>query len=615
LASKDEKELIMCGIIGISSNQVVSSDIIKSLSKLEYRGYDSAGLAVFSEGNIVERKTQGKLSNLIQRLNDDPIDGHVGIGHTRWATHGIPSEKNAHPHSSSVVSVVHNGIIENAEEIKKEITGYNFLSETDSEVITALLTLNLKNENDYFKAVSLTIQRLEGSYALAIMFKDLKDTIIGAKKGSPLVVGRGKKGSFIGSDTIALSSVASEVSYLEDGDIVILDNHNIQIFDQQEKSVNREYSNISVSDDDTSKGSFNHFMEKEIHEQPRAVGDTLRQFIDYDQSIISNPDLKIEWQKISRIHLIACGTAYYSCLIAKYFFEQQAKIPTECDMASEFRYRDPIIDDTTLYIFVSQSGETADTLAALNYCKEKKANTASVVNVVNSSIARDSNYVIYTKAGPEIGVASTKAFTAQLITLLSLSIICGSSKNHISKRHNQMICKSMLSSPKIIEEAIQRSYSLKDTAKELIGSKGVMYLGRGTAFPLALEGALKFKEISYIHAEGYPAGEMKHGPLALIEEGLPVICIVPSGPLFHKTISNIQEVIARGGKILMITDDSSLQSESENIWKIFRLPDVDPILETLIYTIPIQMLAYYTAVELGNDVDQPRNLAKSVTVE
>ena len=605
----------MCGIIGISSNQVVSSDIIKSLSKLEYRGYDSAGLAVFSEGNIVERKTQGKLSNLIQRLNDDPIDGHVGIGHTRWATHGMPSEKNAHPHSSSAVSVVHNGIIENAEEIKKEITGYNFLSETDSEVITALLTLNLKNENDYFKAVSLTIQRLEGSYALAIMFKDLKDTIIGAKKGSPLVVGRGKKGSFIGSDTIALSSVASEVSYLEDGDIVILDNHNIQIFDQQEKSVNREYSNISVSDDDTSKGSFNHFMEKEIHEQPRAVGDTLRQFIDYDQSIISNPDLKIEWQKISRIHLIACGTAYYSCLIAKYFFEQQAKIPTECDMASEFRYRDPIIDDTTLYIFVSQSGETADTLAALNYCKEKKANTASVVNVVNSSIARDSNYVIYTKAGPEIGVASTKAFTAQLITLLSLSIICGSSKNHISKRHNQMICKSMLSSPKIIEEAIQRSYSLKDTAKELIGSKGVMYLGRGTAFPLALEGALKFKEISYIHAEGYPAGEMKHGPLALIEEGLPVICIVPSGPLFHKTISNIQEVIARGGKILMITDDSSLQSESENIWKIFRLPDVDPILETLIYTIPIQMLAYYTAVELGNDVDQPRNLAKSVTVE
>ena len=605
----------MCGIIGISSNQTVSSDIIKSLSKLEYRGYDSAGLAVFSDGNIVERKTQGKLSNLIQRLNDDPIDGHVGIGHTRWATHGMPSEKNAHPHSSSLVSVVHNGIIENAEEIKKEITGYKFLSETDSEVITALLTQNLQNENDYFKAVSLTIQRLEGSYALAIMFRDLKDTIIGAKKGSPLVVGRGKKGSFIGSDTIALSSVATEVSYLEDGDIVIIDNHNIQIFDQQEKSVNREYSNISVSEDDTSKGSFNHFMEKEIHEQPRAVGDTLRQFIDYDQSIISNPDLKIKWQKISRIHLIACGTAYYACLIAKYFFEQQAKIPAECDMASEFRYRDPIIDDNTLYIFVSQSGETADTLAALNYCNEKKANTASVVNVVNSSIARDSNYVIYTKAGPEIGVASTKAFTAQLITLLSISIICGSSKNHISKHQNQMICKSMLSSPKIIEEAIQRSYSLKDTAKELIGSKGVMYLGRGTAFPLALEGALKFKEISYIHAEGYPAGEMKHGPLALIEEGLPVICIVPSGPLFHKTISNIQEVIARGGKILMITDDSSLQSESENIWKIFRLPDVDPILETLIYTIPIQMLAYYTAVELGNDVDQPRNLAKSVTVE
>ena len=606
----------MCGIIGISSNQPVSSDIINSLSKLEYRGYDSAGLAVFSDGNIIERKTQGKLNNLIQRLKNDPIDGHVGIGHTRWATHGIPSEKNAHPHSSSLVSVVHNGIIENAEEIKKDIkSDYNFLSDTDSEVITALLTQNLNKENDYYKAVSLTVQRLEGSYALAIMFKDLKDTIIGAKKGSPLVVGRGEKGSFVGSDTIALSSVATEVCYLEDGDIVIVDNHNIQIFDQQEKSVNREYVNLSIPEDDISKGTFNHFMEKEIHEQPRSVGDTLRQFIDYDNSIISNPDLKINWQKVNKVHLIACGTAYYSCMIAKYFFEQQSKVPSECDMASEFRYRDPIISKDTLYVFVSQSGETADTLAALNYCNTHNAETLSIVNVVNSSIARETKHIIYTKAGPEIGVASTKAFTAQVIALLSLSIICGSSKDLISNNHNQIMCKSMLTSPKIIEEAIQRSYALKDTAKELIGSKGVMYLGRGTAFPLALEGALKFKEISYIHAEGYPAGEMKHGPLALIEKGLPVVCIVPSGPLFHKTISNIQEVIARGGKILMITDDSSLQSESENIWKIFRLPDVDPILETLIYTIPIQMLAYYTAVELGNDVDQPRNLAKSVTVE
>jgi glucosamine--fructose-6-phosphate aminotransferase (isomerizing) len=606
----------MCGIIGISSNQPVSSDIINSLSKLEYRGYDSAGLAVFSDGNIIERKTQGKLNNLIQRLKNDPIDGHVGIGHTRWATHGIPSEKNAHPHSSSLVSVVHNGIIENAEEIKKNIkSDYNFLSDTDSEVITALLTQNLIKENDYYKAVSLTVQRLEGSYALAIMFKDLKDTIIGAKKGSPLVVGRGEKGSFVGSDTIALSSVATEVCYLEDGDIVIVDNHNIQIFDQQEKSVNREYVNLSIPEDDISKGTFNHFMEKEIHEQPRSVGDTLRQFIDYDNSIISNPDLKINWQKVNKVHLIACGTAYYSCMIAKYFFEQQSKVPSECDMASEFRYRDPIISKDTLYVFVSQSGETADTLAALNYCNAHNAETLSIVNVVNSSIARETKHIIYTKAGPEIGVASTKAFTAQVIALLSLSIICGSSKDLISNNQNQIMCKSMLTSPKIIEEAIQRSYALKDTAKELIGSKGVMYLGRGTAFPLALEGALKFKEISYIHAEGYPAGEMKHGPLALIEKGLPVVCIVPSGPLFHKTISNIQEVIARGGKILMITDDSSLQSESENIWKIFRLPDVDPILETLIYTIPIQMLAYYTAVELGNDVDQPRNLAKSVTVE
>ena len=616
MVSQNEKSLVMCGIIGISSNQPISSDIINSLSKLEYRGYDSAGLAIHSDGSIIERKAQGKLSNLIQRLGDDPIDGNVGIGHTRWATHGVPSEKNAHPHSSALVSVVHNGIIENAEEIKKEIENdYKFLSDTDSEVITALLTQNLNKENDYYKAVSLTVQKLEGSYALAIIFKDLKDTIIGAKKGSPLVAGRGKKGSFIGSDTIALSSVASEVCYLEDGDIVIIDNYNIKIFDHQEKSVNREYIDISISDDDTSKGSFNHYMEKEIHEQPKSIGDTLRQFVDYDNSIISNPEIGINWKKINKIHLIACGTAYYSCMVAKYFFEQISKISAECDMASEFRYRDPLIGKDTLYIFVSQSGETADTLAALKYCNDQSTETASVVNVVNSSIARDSKHVIYTKAGPEIGVASTKAFTAQLITLLSLAIICASSKKIISNEQNKSMCKAMLSSPKLIEEAIQRSYSLKSISKELVGSKGVMYLGRGTAFPLALEGALKFKEISYIHAEGYPAGEMKHGPLALVEKGLPVVCIVPSGPLFHKTISNVQEVIARGGKILMITDDRSLQSESENIWQIFRLPEADPILETLIYSIPIQMLAYYTAVELGNDVDQPRNLAKSVTVE
>ena len=606
----------MCGIIGISSDQPISAEIIKGLSKLEYRGYDSAGLAVVSEGQIYEKKAKGKLSNLVKKLEVEPLEGKIGIGHTRWATHGIPSEVNAHPHSSPLVSVVHNGIIENASEIKDEIKNdYTFLSDTDSEVITALITKYLEKENDFYKAVNLTIKRLEGSYAIAIIFRDLKDTIIGAKKGSPLVVGKGEKGYFIGSDAIALSSLADKVCYLKDGDVVILDHKNAKINDINGNSVTREFSNISISEDDTSKGSYTHFMEKEIHEQPRSVGDTFRQFINHDDGSISLPNIKIEWFKINKIHLVACGTAYYSCLIAKYFFEQIAKVPSECDMASEFRYRDPLIDKNTLFIFVSQSGETADTYAALEYCNKKNGQTMSLVNVINSSIARDSKHSVYTKAGPEIGVASTKAFTAQLTALLALAVLHGTSNKIISKEENKNFCNEISQAPKFIEEAIKRSYSLKDIAKNLIGSKGVMYLGRGTSFPLALEGALKFKEISYIHAEGYPAGEMKHGPLALIEKGLPVVCIVPSGPLFHKSISNIQEVISRGGRILMITDDTTLQLDSENIWEIFRLPKVNPIIETLVYSIPIQMLAYYTAVELGNDVDQPRNLAKSVTVE
>ena len=606
----------MCGIIGISSDQPISNEIIKGLSKLEYRGYDSAGLAVLNEGQIYEKKAKGKLSNLVNKLEVEPLNGKIGIGHTRWATHGEPSEINAHPHSSPLVSVVHNGIIENASEIKEEIKNdYDFLSDTDSEVITALLTKYLEKENDFYKAVDLTIKRLEGSYAIAIIFRDLKDTIIGAKKGSPLVIGKGKKGHFIGSDAIALSSLASEVCYLKDGDVVILDNNNIKINDEDGKSISREFSNISISEDDTSKGNYAHFMEKEIHQQPRSVGDTFRQFIDHDHGMISLPYIKINWQKINKVHLIGCGTAYYSCLIAKYFFEKIAKVSTECDMASEFRYRDPIIEDDTLFIFVSQSGETADTYAALEYCNIKNGQTLSLSNVINSSIARDSNHSVYTKAGPEIGVASTKAFTAQLTALLALAVLHGTFKKTVSEAENKSFCNEISQAPKFIEEAIKRSYSLKNIAKDLIGSKGVMYLGRGTSFPLALEGALKFKEISYIHAEGYPAGEMKHGPLALIEKGLPVVCIVPSGSLFHKSISNIQEVISRGGKILMITDDTALQADSDNIWEIFRLPKVNPIIETLVYSIPIQMLAYYTAVELGNDVDQPRNLAKSVTVE
>ncbi|MGY9025280.1 MAG: glutamine--fructose-6-phosphate transaminase (isomerizing) [Candidatus Pelagibacterales bacterium] len=607
----------MCGIIGIASNESVSAKIISGLKRLEYRGYDSAGISLQNESKIFERKTQGKLSNLIKSLDANIIDGLTGIGHTRWATHGVPSDRNAHPHSSSKVSLVHNGIIENASELKNELlkTGYKFLSDTDSEVITALITNFLNNGKPHLEAVKETIKLLKGSYALAIIFTDLVGTVIGAKNGSPLVAGTNGVSHFLGSDSLALTSLATKICYLEDGDLVIIRSDNIEVFDSKNNLTNRPFEDHHITDNEVSKGSYSHFMEKEIHEQPRAVGDTIRQFIDYDKQIIKIENLDIDLSNISKIYLIACGTAYYSCLLSKYYFEQHAKISVECDMASEFRYRNPLIDSKTLCIFVSQSGETADTLAALKYSKDKKATTLSIVNVVNSSIDRESSYSLFTKAGPEIGVASTKAFTAQVAALLSLAIHFGTENNSISNVQNKIFCKELLEAPKFIEEAIKRSYKLKELAPIMAAAKGVMYLGRGTSFPLALEGALKFKEISYIHAEGYPAGEMKHGPLALIEKDLPVVCIVPPGPLFHKTISNVQEVISRGGKILMITDEESLKAESDNIWNIFRLPNINTTIEGLIYSVPIQMLAYYTAVEKGNDVDQPRNLAKSVTVE
>tara|TARA_B110000967_G_scaffold58115_1_gene59538 strand:- start:5270 stop:7093 length:1824 start_codon:yes stop_codon:yes gene_type:complete len=607
----------MCGIIGIASNESVSAKIISGLKRLEYRGYDSAGISLQNESKIFERKTQGKLSNLIKSLDANIIDGLTGIGHTRWATHGVPSDRNAHPHSSSKVSLVHNGIIENASELKNELlkTGYKFLSDTDSEVITALITNFLNNGKPHLEAVKETIKLLKGSYALAIIFTDLVGTVIGAKNGSPLVAGTNGVSHFLGSDSLALTSLATKICYLEDGDLVIIRSDNIEVFDSKNNLTNRPFEDHHITDNEVSKGSYSHFMEKEIHEQPRAVGDTIRQFIDYDKQIIKIENLDIDLSNISKIYLIACGTAYYSCLLSKYYFEQHAKISVECDMASEFRYRNPLIDSKTLCIFVSQSGETADTLAALKYSKDKKATTLSIVNVVNSSIDRESNYSLFTKAGPEIGVASTKAFTAQVAALLSLAIHFGTENNSISNVQNKIFCKELLEAPKFIEEAIKRSYKLKELAPIMAAAKGVMYLGRGTSFPLALEGALKFKEISYIHAEGYPAGEMKHGPLALIEKDLPVVCIVPPGPLFHKTISNVQEAISRGGKILMITDEESLKAESDNIWNIFRLPNINTTIEGLIYSVPIQMLAYYTAVEKGNDVDQPRNLAKSVTVE
>ena len=457
----------MCGIIGIAGSEPVSAEIIKGLQKLEYRGYDSAGLAIFDNDQIKQKKVQGKLSNLIKSLDDNSIEGSIGIGHTRWATHGVPSETNAHPHSSPLVSIVHNGIIENASDLKKEVkdSDYSFISETDSEVITALLTIYLNQKVSHVDAVKKMVSKLKGSYALAILFNDLKDTIIGVKNESPLVVGHGKSGYSIGSDSIALSSIANKVCYLEDGDIVSIKKNNIEIINQSGEIANREFVQINVSEDETNKGSYNHFMEKEIHEHPQAVGETFRQFIDHDRRIISVDSIDLDFSDISKIHLIACGTAYYSCLVAKYYFEQYARISVECDMASEFRYRDPVLDSKSLCIFVSQSGETADTKAALDYCKSAKIKTLSIVNVKNSSIARESDYCLYTKAGVEIGVASTKAFTAQLSVLLSMAIHCGTINEKISLDENKNICQEIMQAPQLIENAIKRSYELKEIAK------------------------------------------------------------------------------------------------------------------------------------------------------
>ena len=607
----------MCGIVGITANESVSSNIIGALKKLEYRGYDSAGIAINTESQIHQKKAKGKLDNLILSLQKDGFDGKVGIGHTRWATHGEPSERNAHPHSSRKVSLVHNGIIENASELKSrtELKNYNFESDTDSEVITALITHYLNEGHDHMESVKQTISLLEGSYALAIIFSDLKDKIIGARNGSPLVAGTDGNSSSLGSDSIALSSIAKKVCYLEDGDIVVLSRENVEIYNSSGDKANREFVDIGIMDTEVSKGSYNHFMEKEIHEHPKAVGETFRQFIDHDQGIISVDDIGLNFNDISKVHLIACGTAYYSCLVAKYYFEQYARLPVECDMASEFRYRDPVLDNKALYIFVSQSGETADTKAALDYCKDAKVRTLSIVNVMNSSIARESDYCLYTKAGAEIGVASTKAFTAQLSVLLSMALHCGTKNNNVTIEQNREICKEIMQAPQILEKAIKRSYELKETAKAIIDSKGVMYLGRGTAFPLALEGALKFKEISYIHAEGYPAGEMKHGPLALIEEGMPVVVLAPRDDYYKKTISNMQEVIARGAKVLLITNKSKDEVYSENIWQTIEVENTSEDLLPFLITIPLQKLAYYSALKKGYDIDKPRNLAKSVTVE
>ncbi len=605
----------MCGIIGIASNKPVSINIINSLRKLEYRGYDSAGIATLKNNFINEKKCSGRVDELEKILFKSPSDGNIGIGHVRWATHGIPNLINAHPHSSENVSVVHNGIIENSDDLKKELEtkGLRFKSQTDTEVITLLITEYLK-DLDPLNSVFKTLEKLKGSFALGIIFKDFSDIIIGARRGSPLAVGYSNNENYLGSDSYALKSMTNKISYLDDGETCVLTKNSISFYDTKKNKVNKKIHIVSDEENISSKGNYKNFMSKEIFEQPITAKKCINEYVDNLKKDINIYNFPITPNKINKIVLIGCGTAYHSCLVAKYWLEELSNIDVEIDIASEFRYRKVKFDNRNLYIFVSQSGETADTAAALEICKKNKVKTCSIVNVVESTIARNSDWVLPIHAGPEIGVASTKAFLGQLLVLYILCLKLSSIRGEIDKkRYNQNI-ENLIKLPNAIKKTLNLESDIQLMAKEFLNARGSMFLGRGNSFPIALEGALKLKELSYLHAEGYPAGEMKHGPLALIEEGLPVIVIAPKDKYYEKTLSNMQEVIARGGKIFLITDNKK-DSVSENIRFGLRVPHLDDLLSAILLTVPLQLLAYHVALLKNCDIDKPRNLAKSVTVE
>jgi len=605
----------MCGIIGIASNKPVSINIINSLKKLEYRGYDSAGLATLTDNLINEKKCSGRVEELEKILFKSPSNGNIGIGHVRWATHGVPNVINAHPHSSEQVSVVHNGIIENSDEIKKnlESKGLKFKSQTDTEVITLLITEALK-ENEPLESVFKTLKKLKGSFALGIIFKNFSNIIIGARRGSPLAIGYAKEENYIGSDSYALKSMTNKISYLDDGELCVLTKDHVSFYDEKLTKVNKKIHTMSENDTAIDKGEYKHFMLKEIYEQPITVKNCIVEYVDSLKKNINIINFPIDPNNINKIVLIGCGTAYNSCLTAKYWFEELTTIDVEIDIASEFRYRKLKFNSKNLYIFVSQSGETADTAAALDLCKKNKVKTCAIVNVIESTIARNSDWVLPIHAGTEIGVASTKAFLGQLTVLYILCLKIAIVRKDIDERAYEKNINNLKKLPEAIKECINNESNVQLMAKEFLSAKGSMFLGRGSSFPIALEGALKLKELSYLHAEGYPAGEMKHGPLALIEEGLPVIILAPKDKYFEKTISNMQEVIARGGKILFITDNKK-ESLNENIRFGFRVPHLDNLLSPILLAVPLQMLAYHVALLKNCDVDKPRNLAKSVTVE
>ena len=605
----------MCGIIGIASNKSVTANIIQSMKKLEYRGYDSSGIATIVDGNIDEKKCAGRVENLEKILFKSPSNGFLGIGHVRWATHGMPSLVNAHPHSSEEVSVVHNGIIENSNELKKDLEkkGYKFKSQTDTEVITFLLTDFLKNF-DLINTINKTLEKLNGSFALGIIFKKYNNIVVGARRGSPLAVGYGPEENYLGSDSYALKSMTNKITYLDDGDICVLTNDKVEFYNSKNKKVNKEVLTLSNDKNIAEKGDYKDFMSKEINEQNVTARACIKEYVDQLRQDINLYNFPIKPQEIEKIILIGCGTAYHSCITAKYWFEELTNISIEIDIASEFRYRKNKFNKKNLYIFVSQSGETADTFAALDLCRKNKVKTCSIVNIVESSIARSSDFVLPIHAGPEIGVASTKAFIGQMLVLYILAIKISEVRKEITKSDYVNRINELKKLPDLIKKTLKCQDKIQVIAKDFLQARGAMFLGRGLSFPIALEGALKLKELSYLHAEGYPAGEMKHGPLALIEEGLPVVILAPKDRYYEKTISNMQEVIARGGKVILISNESS-NIINENIRFTLEIPKTDDYLTPFLMTVPLQLLAYHVASLKNCDIDKPRNLAKSVTVE
>jgi glucosamine--fructose-6-phosphate aminotransferase (isomerizing) len=606
----------MCGIVGISSHKSVSANIISSLKKLEYRGYDSAGLATLFNGEINEVKSKGRVDELEQNFNLKDLKGNVGIGHVRWATHGIPNSVNAHPHSSDNVSIVHNGIIENSTLLKKFLInkGHKFKSQTDTEVIVHLITENLK-ELEIEEAITKTLKQLHGSFALGIVFKDFPDLIVGARRGSPLAVGYGPNENYLGSDSYALKSMTNKISYLDDGEFCIIKKDYVTFFNDVGKKINKKILELSSNETAYDKGDFKHFMAKEIEEQPITLKTGIKEYVDSINQDINIFNFPWKIDEIKSITLIGCGTAYHSCLMAKYWFEELTSLDVSVDIASEFRYRKNRFKPKNLYIFVSQSGETADTYAALDLCKKNNMKTCAVVNVIESSIARDANFVLPIHCGPEIGVASTKAFLGQILILYILSLKLGHLKKDIKIEDYKEKIKELRNLPKLVEKTLLVDSEIQTLSSTFNEAKGSMFLGRGFSYPIALEGALKLKELSYVHAEGYPAGEMKHGPLALIEEGMPVVVLAPRDNYYKKTISNMQEVIARGARVLLITNKSKDEVFSENVWEKIEVENTNDDLLPFLLTIPLQKLAYYSALKMGYDIDKPRNLAKSVTVE